>query len=292
MTAALKAPALSTTLVDRWGLSHIRLIADTPSSLVYRAMRHDAPVIVKTLKPEGRGERPGMDFLRWRDGLGAIKVIAQDHDTALLEDAGHLTLGTYHGEVGDVIATEIIVDVLQRLHAPSSSPPPAALTPLHVHFDALFSLEKSGPNAAIADVIRWSAALARALLAEQEMVKPLHGDLHHDNIIGGEGGGWIAIDPQGLLGDPAYDVANVFGNPFGATDEILDPQRAIRLARRFAPVLNCTASKILRFAAAHAGLSAAWTLQNDLTPSGQTNLDERLGFARMARSILAEQFVD
>lgn len=283
---------MSTFLVDAWGLSNIRLIADTHSSLIYRAMRHDVPVIVKTLKPEGRGERPGMDFLRWRDGLGAIKVIAQDHDTALLEDAGHLTLRTYHGQIGDVVATEIIVDVLQRLHAPSSKPFPAALTPLHAHFDALFSLEKAGTEASIADVIGWSASLARQMLAEQQNIKPLHGDLHHDNIIGGERGGWIAIDPQGLLGDPAYDVANVFGNPLYATDEILEPQRAIRLARRFATALDCTASKVLRFAAAHAGLSAAWTLQGDLTPSGQVNLNERLGFARIARSILAEQFVD
>jgi streptomycin 6-kinase len=288
----LKAPALSATLVDRWGLSHVRLIADTHSSFVYRAMRHGASVIVKTLKPEGQGERPGMDFLRWRDGLGAIKVIAQDHDTALLEDAGHLMLRTYHGQVGDVIATEIIVDVLQRLHAPSPSKPPAALTPLHDHFEALFSLEKSGTNAAIANVIGWSAALARTLLSEQQMVKPLHGDLHHDNIIGGERGGWIAIDPQGVLGDPAYDVANVFGNPLYATDDILDPQRAKRMAQRFAEALGCSADKILRFAAAHAGLSVAWTLQRDLTPSGSINLDERLRFARMARSLLAEQFVD
>ncbi|OLP43205.1 streptomycin resistance protein [Rhizobium oryziradicis] len=288
----MQAPSVSSVLVDAWGLSNIRLIADTHSSFVFRATQQELPVIVKTLKPEGRGERPGMDFLRWRDGLGAIKVLAQEDDTALLEDAGHLTLRTYHGQVGDVIATEIIVDVLQRLHAPSSTPFPAALTPLHAHFGALFSLEKAGAKASIADVIDWSASIARHMLAEQYVIKPLHGDLHHDNIIGGERGGWIAIDPQGLLGDPAYDVANVFGNPLYATDEILDPQRAIRLARRFATALDCTASKILRFAAAHAGLSAAWTLQGGLTPSGQINLDERLGFARMARSILAEQFVD
>jgi streptomycin 6-kinase len=291
LTRFLKAPAVSTLLVDAWGLSHIRLIADTHSSFVYRAMQNDLPVIVKTLKPEGHGERPGMDFLRWRDGFGAIKLVAQYGDTSLLEDAGHLTLRTYHGQVGDVIATEIIVDVLQRLHAPSPSPLPAALTPLLDHFEALFSLEKAGADADTADVISWSAGLARALLADQHNIKPLHGDLHHDNIIGGERGGWMAIDPQGLIGDPAYDVANVFGNPLYATDEILDPQRAMRLATRFAATLNCDASKILRFAAAHAGLSVAWTLQRDLTPSGHINLNERLGFARMVRSILAEQFV-
>jgi streptomycin 6-kinase len=87
-------------------------------------------------------------------------------------------------------------------------------------------------------------------------------------------------------------VANVFGNPLYATDIILDPRRAVHLATRFAAVFECAPAQVLRYAAAHAGLSCAWTLSRPLTSSGQTNLDERLHFARMARSILAEQFVD
>lgn len=288
----MQAPALSIALVDLWGLSHVRLIADTHSSFIYRAMRSEVPVIIKALKPEGSGERPGIDFLRWRDGLGAVRVIDQVGDVALLEDAGHLLLRTYHGQVGDVVTTEIIVDVVQRLHASSKQPIPAALTSLREHFKPLFAVDCSDAASSSVDIIAWSAEQARSLLASQQTIKPLHGDLHHDNIIGSERGEWLAIDPQGLIGDPVYDVANVFGNPLFATDIILDPKRALHLATRFAALFECSASKVLRFAAAHAGLSCAWTLSHPLTPSGQTNINERLAFARMTRSILAEQFVD
>lgn len=300
MTDKLKAPTLSPDLALRWGLSHIRAIADTPSSVVYRALQGDRPVVVKALKPEGRGERPGLGFLRWRDGHGAVGILDQAGDVALLEDAGTRLLRSYHGEAGDEAATDIVVEVLERLHAPSSLPMPADLTPLDVHFAALFELEKMPLAPDLADIIPWCAELARTLLADQRDIKPLHGDIHHDNIIGGDNGGWRAIDPQGLIGDPAYDVANVFGNPLYAKGTVLDPGRAVRLGRCFATVLNRTPRTVLSYAAAHAGLSCAWTLssarsssgQRALTPSGQDNLDERLGFAVIARSILLEQFVD
>ncbi|OLP47831.1 streptomycin resistance protein [Allorhizobium taibaishanense] len=308
----MKAPALSPDLAHRWGLSHIRAIADTPSSLVYRALQGDRAVVVKALKPEGSGERPGLGFLRWRDGHGAVRILDQADDVALLEDAGTRLLRSYHGEAGDEAATDIVVEVLERLHAPSSLPMPTDLTPLDVHFAALFELEKTQLDADLADIVPWCADLARALIADQRDIKPLHGDIHHDNIIGGDNGAWLAIDPQGLIGDPAYDVANIFGNPLHARALVLDPERALRLSRRFALVLNRTPRTILSYAAAHAGLSCAWTLKvylpqvdtgflsgnaqkqkiGPLTPSGQDNLGERLGFARLARSILLEQFVD
>ncbi|MVA70573.1 phosphotransferase [Agrobacterium vitis] len=288
----MKAPVFPLSLMEAWGLSHIRLIADTHSSLVFRAMQGQRLVVAKALKPEGRGERPGLDFLRWRAGNGAIRLIDQAGDIALLDDAGDLLLRHHLGKVGDPAATEIIVNVLARLHAPSPDPVPDALTPLQVHFNALFALEKTISDPAIAEIIHWTAALARSLLAEQQDIKPLHGDLHHDNVIGDDGGNWLAIDPQGLLGDPAYDVANVFGNPLHAPDLVLDPRRAMDLSQRFSVALGCSPRKILSYAAAHSGLSCAWTLSRPLTASGNANLAERLGFARLARSILAEQFVD
>lgn len=34
----------------------------------------------------------------------------------------------------------------------------------------------------------------------------LHGDLHHDNILKNDGQ-WLAIDPKGIIGDPAFEIA-------------------------------------------------------------------------------------
>ena len=34
----------------------------------------------------------------------------------------------------------------------------------------------------------------------------IHGDLHHRNILSADREPWLAVDPKGLIGDPAYDA--------------------------------------------------------------------------------------
>lgn len=43
----------------------------------------------------------------------------------------------------------------------------------------------------------------------------LHGDFHHDNILLGNDGEYIAIDPKGVIGDPVFDIARFILNEFG-----------------------------------------------------------------------------
>nr|WP_272954702.1 aminoglycoside phosphotransferase family protein [Kribbella sandramycini] len=51
-----------------------------------------------------------------------------------------------------------------------------------------------GALAAIDDVVR----------VQPEVV--IHGDLHHRNILRADREPWLAVDPKGLIGDPAYDA--------------------------------------------------------------------------------------
>jgi streptomycin 6-kinase len=43
----------------------------------------------------------------------------------------------------------------------------------------------------------------------------LHGDFHHENLLLRENGDWAIIDPKGLIGDPAFEVATWLWNPWG-----------------------------------------------------------------------------
>lgn len=49
----------------------------------------------------------------------------------------------------------------------------------------------------------------------------LHGDLHHFNILAAEDA-WLAIDPKGLVGDPAAEAAAYIGNPAGLLSQVDD----------------------------------------------------------------------
>ncbi|KAA0698333.1 streptomycin resistance protein [Neorhizobium sp. P12A] len=274
-------------LRKRW---HIRAgvsIADTRSSHVYRVERQDAdPAILKILKPEGMNELPGMAFLEWRAGKGAVLLIDRFENACLVEDAGRQILRDHYTEHGDEAAIEIILSVLADLHSSSPLQPPKGLVPLRRHFQSLFQAVDRGAYSDHADLLRWGAALAERLLAEQTDIRPLHGDLHHDNIVTGGPRGWLAIDPQGLIGDPAYDVANVFGNPLGGAKDILDPKRIARLAKSFSEVLGCSERKILRFAGAHSAVSVCWSMAAEPSTDSLENIAERSAFALIVRRML------
>lgn len=286
-------PMLQTSLPDRlaerWAIGKAVLIADTPSSLIFRVKRIGLDgAVVKILKPDGLHERPGMAFLEWRSGHGAVRMIDRLDDACLLEDAGTLLLRDYRLQHGEAAANTIIVDVLAKLHSTSDIAWPDELTPLQQHFGPLFMRASRQTDPRLANPLRLAAAYAGRLLSDQQHIRPLHGDLHHDNIISGGPRGWLAIDPQGLIGDPAYDVANIFGNPLNAIDDILDPARIANLAVLFSDAIGCTQDKILRYAAAHAGLSICWSLQQGGTVETNQNASERLAFLETVRTLIAD----
>ena len=48
--------------------------------------------------------------------------------------------------------------------------------------------------------------LLREFAASRAEPVLVHGDLHHYNILSAERVPWLAVDPKGVVGDPAYDV--------------------------------------------------------------------------------------
>lgn len=54
----------------------------------------------------------------------------------------------------------------------------------------------------------------------------LHGDLHHMNILL-HGENWLAIDPKGLYGDPAFEAAAYIRNPISSIGDAIDLPRLL-----------------------------------------------------------------
>lgn len=284
------ASSLPAALAKRWGIQSAELIADTRSSLVHRVLRRDgSQAIIKQLKPGGLHELPGIDLLDWRQGQGMVQLLDRAETACLLEDAGTTTLRDYRLTHGEDAANDVIVVLLDKMHIASTLAPPVTLVPLRQHFRALFEGVKRAALSDLSDVLTVCAEIAENLLASQTDIRPLHGDLHHENIVSGGSRGWLAIDPQGLVGDPAYDVANIFGNPIGAFPEIIDRRRILRLTSLFASVIGCSEEKVLRYAIAHAGLSICWSMEDGDSISGNGNATERLAFVRAALPLLNEQ---
>lgn len=244
----------------RWRLRAPSLLTETFSSRIWTVRLGDGAVaIVKDLKPfdDVEDELRGAHYLNWRDGRGAVRLIDSENYLMLLEHAGKRHLRDVLDQDGDDAATEIAAAVLSELMAPSDRPPPADLQPLCARFESLFSKAAADCTAGRMSLYVEAAQIAEHLLAAPRRLCPLHGDLHHDNIIEGPRG-WLAIDPKGVLGDPAFDAANMLYNPLERDDLCLDPKRIAFMAEVFAKVLDDDPRHILDHAIAYGCLSAAW----------------------------------
>jgi len=228
------------------------------------------------------GEPPrAVDFMRWRDGHGCVRLLGTDGDLQLLEFAGERTLLTELETVGDDAATEIVCGVLAELHAPSQSPAPPTLQPLRDYFRSLFLKAEADRNAALASQFTEAAPVAERLLAKQPPAIPLHGDIHHENILFGPRG-WLAIDPKGLIGDPAFDAANLFYNPV-ESDLRYSANRVARMSEILSQRLGIGRTHLLDWAFAFSALSASWHVEDGNTDEAERSL--RVG--RTVRSIKA-----
>ncbi|NGX95741.1 MAG: APH(6) family putative aminoglycoside O-phosphotransferase [Candidatus Afipia apatlaquensis] len=203
-------------------------------------------------------ERIGGSVMQWWNGEGAARVLARNDIAILLERAeGTASLAVMSRTGCDDEATRAICDVAARLHSPRSNPPPGLITLAQWFFDLEPAAAKYG------GILVKSAEAARMLLAEPREVCVLHGDLHHNNVLDFGARGWLAIDPKHLIGDRAFDYANIFTNP-----DLDHPQWPVatipeRFARRLEIVTDAAKierTRMLRWILAWTGLSAAWYL--------------------------------
>ena len=282
---------ISPSFPPHWKISDPVLIAETFSSRIWKVLRADGmPAIVKALKPfdDVEDELRGAHLLKWRRGEGAVKLFGFEGNQMLLEFAGERHLSAHLGEFGDEAATQIAAELMARLHSPSKHPAPSDLQPLRDRFAALFDKAKADrDNKASLDVNAGkpglyveAAIIAERLLSNPKDVRPLHGDLHHDNILLGPRG-WLSIDPKGVLGDPGFDAANLFHNPLERDDLCRDETRIALMAEVFARTLRQDERRILDHAFAYGCLSAAWHAGD----GNSVDEERELSVARAVRAV-------
>ena len=233
-----------------------------------------APAMLKIAN--GEEERRGADILAWFAGEGAVRILAHDDPALLMERAaGPRSLAAMARQGEDDEAMRILCRAAARLHEARTTPPPASLVPLDIWFR---DLPKAAAHRGGTFQASWAAA--QVLLAQPRDVRPLHGDLHHDNVLDSGEGGWLAIDPKGLIGETGFDYANMVGNPgievSGAPGVLARRMGIVCAETGFAP------RRFLTWVLAWMGLSAAWTLD------GGGDASPALELARLAQAELAK----
>lgn len=254
--------ALSRAMI-RWSLTKSTPVAETATSWIFRVEQNGRNfAALKILKAgKGEGEQRGAGLMNWYNGEGAAAVFDSHGNTLFMEWLDGIALGDAVRQGRDDEATIALANVVANLHRPRTEPVPDLLD-LRQHFQPLFDTSiRVWPHTA-RDLFARATGVALKLFDRPTAQVPLHGDLHHDNIISGARG-WVAIDPRALLGDPTYEVANALNNPVGADELVKDARRIATMSEALSQRLGFNRKRILGWAAAHAALSACWALEDE-----------------------------
>ncbi|MCM2523701.1 APH(6) family putative aminoglycoside O-phosphotransferase [Stenotrophomonas maltophilia] len=269
---------MSEPYLSRWRLRRDGPAICTPHARLWPVLTAaGAPAMLKISSE--REEQNSYRLLRWWDGDGAARLLAHEGPAILIERAEGDSLRQRSIAGDDDACTTVLCQVLQRLHRPRSARP-AELVCLRRWFADLLQ-----PRAALPPLLEQCRSLAEGVLRDEQEIQPLHGDLHHDNVLDFGARGWLAIDPKRLLGDRAFDYTTLFSNPDLCGPGIHIATRPERFAARLEQVTALAGlerTRLLRWIAASAGLSAVW-FRDDGDPA---EVDEAV--ARMALEALAE----
>ena len=106
--------------------------------------------------------------------------------------------------------------------------------------------------------------LFEELLASASAPILLRGDLHHANILSAQRQNWPAIDPEGVIGEPAYKVGALLRNLWEDRHTLTDPAATLqRCAHQLAEELEVERARVRGWAMAQAVLSAWWCIEDN-----------------------------
>ncbi|OED39967.1 hypothetical protein AB833_13195 [Chromatiales bacterium (ex Bugula neritina AB1)] len=241
--------------VEQWQLKVERQIASTATSDVFLVSQRDnQPAVLKVLTSTGKSDEINASIiLEWYQGHGSVNLIHHNADALLIEYAEGRSLADMVFAGRDNEATAIACNIVKKLHSGRAVSLASRLPALDQRFSDLFTAAEKSKNA----LVREAAQVATALLETTRREVPLHGDLHHHNIIHSNRG-WLTIDPKGLTGDPAYEVSNLFANPLNAHTLCTQPERTRHLLDICTSILGYEKERIARFAFVHNVLATIW----------------------------------
>lgn len=126
-----------------------------------------------------------------------------------------------HVAMDDDVATRIGAETLRTFWRPVSEV--EGFIPQRRVMQPLFDWTPQ-PERIDTSLVVQAQQLAVSLLERSTQTCLVHGDFHHWNVLQRRSGAWVIIDPIGIVGDPASDIARWMHNPpeIAAREDFLD----------------------------------------------------------------------
>jgi streptomycin 6-kinase len=259
-----RLPVLIAECERRWSIAVMAPLDCLTFNYVAPAVGADGQEMILKLGVVNPELLTEIEALRLFDGRGSVQLLAADPDQgALLLE--RLRPGTPLSTLADdERATSIAAGVMRQLWRPVPAGHPfpsvarwaAGLGRLRARFGGT-----TGPLPQT--LVEQAEALFGELLSSMDELLLLHGDLHHDNILAAGRQPWLAVDPKGVVGEPAYEVGALLRNPWPRLLDLPRPGRILaRRVDQLAEELELDRARIVAWGVAQAVLSAWWCLED------------------------------
>jgi streptomycin 6-kinase len=253
-------PTLIGQCIRQWNLRDVVPYTHLTYNYVLSGMMRDTPIVLK-LRCDHKALEKEVAALHAFAGYGCVNVIAHNNNlgAVLLEQVipGNSLVALFPHD--DATATRIASGLIRTLHqAPIPSP---GMFP---------TLEQVLPTfdkrpAPLAPFIPHAQRLRHQLLQTQSDRVLLHGDFHHDNILSSRDGAWRVIDPEGIIGDPVYDLGIFIRNPLKPLVSIADTKGVVfNRISDFADFLGYERQCIYDWTYLQTVSSAYWSIEDGL----------------------------
>lgn len=244
-------------IVQKWSLYNLKPLVNLTHHYLFSGFQNQKPIILKLGLNFDDLKREALAINAF-SSLGMVKLLAETDGALLLEAIcpGNSLKSFFPSKESESIF--IASNLMKTLHTAKI---PEQKIFMHMN-ESLNILNK-----------KWNIPvlfLQHARKMRDELYKTsssdvlLHGDLHHDNILQ-SGNDWIAIDPKGLIGEPAYETTAFIMNPIpellhSENSESIISQRILE----FANSLNISPKRILDCCFVRTIQSWIWNLEDNL----------------------------
>jgi streptomycin 6-kinase len=262
-------PATIAACEAKWHLAALDPVDDLTYNYVCAAIRADGSEAILKLGVPGRNRNPEqyteIEALRRFDGRGAVRLLAADPalGAMLLERA--LPGDTLATVADDEQATQIASGVMMRLWRPVDADHGFPTVERWGRgFERMRARFGEGTGPLPESLTSRAEGLFADLVASSTAPVLLHGDLHHWNILRATREPWLAIDPKGVVGEPAYEAGALMRN---MVDLRLGSRHIATMLRRRLEILSdelhINHERLRNWAIAQAVLSAWWSIEDD-----------------------------
>lgn len=251
----------------RWSLALGEPYEVLSFNYVTRATLPDGtPVVLKVGMPDDKEFGMEAEALRFCEGRGMVRLLDADmgaEGAAMLLERIEPGVPLTAVE-DDEAAISAAIACMRRFWRPA---PPQHEFPTIERWGLGFERHRrhyGGSGAIPARLFERAERLYHELAASQVERVVLHGDFHQDNILSATREPWLAIDPKGVVGEPAYETGALLRNPNTVLVNVPDSHLKPLLARRVAQLadeLGVERERVRGWGMAQAVLSSCWSLE-------------------------------